>query len=156
MINFYMSIAKECAKMSRAIRLQVGSVIVKNNNILSFSWNGTPSGWDNDCEDEIVESYAGFEGAIHRVKLVTRPEVIHAEGNAIAKLARSNDSGLGAVMFLTHSPCMECAKLIYGSGIACVYYEHEYRNLAGIEFLRKCGVPVKKIAEDGTEVVGCE
>ena len=148
----HLAAAKEYAKLSSARRLQVGAIVVKDDRIISIGYNGTPEGWDNNCEDEVVASYAGFEGAIHQVKLVTKPEVIHAEGNAIAKLAKSNESGKDAVMFLTHSPCMECAKLIYTSGISCVYYEHEYRNLAGIEFLRKCGIPVKKIAEDGSEV----
>ena len=150
-LRAHLAVAHEYAKLSSARRLQVGAIVVKDDRIISIGYNGTPEGWDNNCEDTIEPG-----GADDQQTLVTRPEVIHAEGNAIAKLARSNDSGLGAVMFLTHSPCMECAKLIYGSGIACVYYEHEYRNLAGIEFLRKCGVPVKKIAEDGTEVVGCE
>lgn len=149
----HLAAAKEYAKLSSARRLQVGAIVVKDDRIISIGYNGTPEGWDNNCEDEIIEAHTGpVGGGVHRVTLVTKPEVIHAEGNAIAKLARSNESGKGAVMFLTHSPCMECAKLIYTSGITCVYYEHEYRNLAGIEFLRKCGISVKKIAEDGGEV----
>ena len=148
-IRAHLAAAKEYAKLSSARRLQVGAIVVKDDRIISIGYNGTPAGWDNNCED--VEQYAATGNQV----LVTKPEVIHAEGNAISKLARSNESGLGATMFLTHSPCMECAKLIYGSGIACGYYEHEYRNLAGIEFLRKCGVPVKKIAEDGSEVTDC-
>jgi len=106
MKNFYMIVADDCATMSRALRLQVGAVIVNNNNIISFSWNGMPSGWDNVCE--------------HNNK--SRPEVIHAESNAIAKLARSSESGEDSAIFITHSPCLDCAKMIYQSGITQVYY----------------------------------
>ena len=148
----HLAVAKEYAKLSSARRLQVGAIVVKDDRIISIGYNGTPRGWDNNCEDEISADCAGLEEPTHATNLVTKPEVIHAEGNAIAKLAKSNESGQCAVMFLTHSPCMECAKLIYTSGIVCVYYEHEYRNLAGIEFLRKCGITVKKIAADGSEV----
>lgn len=125
MIDFYMNLASECAKMSRAKRLQVGAVIVKNNNVISFSWNGTPALWDNNCEDENNK---------------TKPEVIHAEANSIMKLASSNESGNGATMFLTHAPCIDCAKLIYGSGIIQVFYKHKYRDHSGIDFLEKCGI----------------
>lgn len=143
MKEFYMSLATECSKMSRAKRLQVGAIIVKNNNVISFSWNGTPAGWDNNCEDEIIQTYAGFEGAISNIKLKTKPETIHAEANSIMKLARSNESGKGATMFLTHAPCIDCAKLIYGSGIIKVFYKNEYRDQSGVEFLKKCNVIVE-------------
>lgn len=137
MKNFYMGIAKECAKMSRAVRLQVGCVVVKNNNIISFSWNGMPSGWDNTCEDEIIED--GWPG------LKTKLEVLHAESNAISKLAQSSESGKNAVLFITHSPCIECAKLIYQSGIKTVYYDKDYRSTQGIDFLQKSNVEVIKL-----------
>jgi dCMP deaminase len=137
MKEFYMSLAIECSKMSRAKRLQVGAIIVKNNNVISFSWNGTPAGWDNICEDEFGLDFSG------NPTLVTKPEVIHAESNSIMKLASSNESGKGSVMFLTHAPCIDCAKLIYGSGITQVYYKHKYRDQSGVEFLKKCNVIVE-------------
>lgn len=138
MKNFYIGIAEECAKMSRAVRLQVGSVIVKNDNIISFSWNGMPSGWDNCCEDEIDD-----DGGSSVLK--TKPEVLHAESNAISKLAKCSESGNGATMFITHAPCIECAKLIYQSGIATVYYKNDYRSTQGIEFLTKSNIEVVKV-----------
>jgi dCMP deaminase len=149
-----MEIAETVSKMSYAKRLQVGAVIVKNDNVISFSWNGTPSLWDNNCEskewmpegclhpDEYPEEeYSDYGYAVvGKYRLKTKPEVIHAEANSIMKLARSNESGNGATMFLTHAPCMDCAKLIYGAGIINVFYKNEYRDNAGVKFLEKCGV----------------
>lgn len=120
-----MEIAETVSKMSYAKRLQVGAIVVKDNRIISIGYNGTPAGWDNNCEDENNK---------------TKPEVIHAEANSIMKLASSNESGKGSVMFLTHAPCIDCAKLIYGSGITQVYYKHKYRDQSGVEFLKKCNV----------------
>ena len=126
--KMYMEIAETVSKMSYAKRLQVGAIVVKDNRIISIGYNGTPSGWDNNCEDENNK---------------TKPEVIHAEANSIMKLASSNESGKGSVMFLTHAPCIDCAKLIYGSGIAQVFYKNEYRDQSGVEFLKKCNVIVE-------------
>jgi dCMP deaminase len=136
--NFYMNIASCTSSMSRAKRLQVGCIIVKNNNIISFSWNGTPAGWDNNCEDVVMHSD-------ETVSLKTKPEVIHAERNAIDKLAGSHESSKNATMFITHAPCLECAKSIYTSGIKEVFYKEQYRSDNGIEFLKKCGVNIEKI-----------
>ena len=111
-IQYYVKVAKETALLSKAKKLQVGCVIVRDNRILSIGYNGTPSGWDNCCEENGK----------------TKPEVLHAEANAITKLAKSNESGDGASIFVTHSPCIECAKLIYQSGIATVYYKNNYRD----------------------------
>jgi dCMP deaminase len=127
--------AKRVSELSHARRLQVGAVIVKDDSVISYGYNGMPSGWDNNCEDEIHQP-------VGRVNLVTKPEVLHAESNAISKLAKSTNSGVGSTMFLTHSPCMECAKLIYQSGINTVYYDASYRSTDGIEFLKKSGVNV--------------
>ena len=138
MISFYMDICDRIAALSVAKRLQVGSLIVKNNNILAFGWNGTPAGWDNTCEEEVITEYESYTDSA----LVTKPEVIHAESNAISKLARGNESGLGATMFVTHQPCIDCAKLIYQSGIATVYYKNAYRSTQGLDFLNKSGVEV--------------
>jgi dCMP deaminase len=139
MKKFYMTVAEDCAKMSRAVRLQVGSVIVKNNNIISFSWNGMPAGWDNNCEDKIWNVHDGD------YVLKTKPECLHAESNAVAKLARSAESGDGASMFITHAPCLDCAKLIYQSGISSVYYRNSYRDKSGVEFLTKSNIDVTQI-----------
>ena len=137
--------AKRCADLSYARRLHVGAVVVKDDTVISYGYNGMPAGWDNNCEDESVELYSGYEGAIHRTVLKTKPEVLHAESNAIAKLAKSNNSGLGADLFVTHSPCLDCAKLIYQSGIGRVYYGENYRDDAGIQFLEKSGITVTKV-----------
>lgn len=129
-----MNIAETVSQQSSAKRLQVGAIVVKDDRIISIGYNGMPAGWDNECE---IVDRAGA--------LITKPEVLHAESNAIAKLAKSSESGLGATLFITHSPCNECAKLIYQSGIAEVYYKNEYRNASGIEFLQKSGVNVTKL-----------
>ncbi len=143
--NAYMKVAETFAELSSARRLQVGAIIVKDDRIISIGYNGMPSGWDNNCEDEVVENYAGCEGAIHHVKLKTKPEALHAETNSIAKLAKSTESGLGATLFVTHAPCLDCAKLVYQSGIKSVFYRNSYRSEDGIQFLEKCNVNVEKI-----------
>jgi dCMP deaminase len=104
-----------------------------------MGYNGMPAGWDNNCE------YEHWHDGI--AELQTRPEVLHAESNAIAKLARSNDSGQDADLFITHSPCLECAKLIYQSGINRVYYGQQYRSDAGIRFLTQSGITVTQTGE---------
>ena len=106
--------------------------------LLVSGYNGMPSGWDNCCEEVLREDEVGFQVT------KTKPEVLHAEANAITKLARSSESGLGATIFVTHSPCIECAKLIYQSGISTVYYKTSYRNDDGINFLKKSKVEVIK------------
>jgi dCMP deaminase len=145
LIEAYMKTAATFAELSHARRLHVGAIVVKDDRIISIGYNGMPAGWDNNCEDEIVDSYAGFEGAIHRVKLKTKPEVLHAERNALDKLAKGNEGGLGSTMFVTHAPCLECAKSIYGAGIRQVFYGEEYRSREGIEFLEKCHVEVEQV-----------
>lgn len=129
MIKAYMDTAKIFAELSHARRLHVGAIVVKDDRIISIGYNGMPSGWDNCCETE---------------NNITKPEVLHAETNAIAKLARSTESGEGAAMFITHSPCIECAKLIYQSGIKEVYYEQDYRDSSGVNFLIKSNLQVVK------------
>ena len=133
-----MNIAQEVSTMSQARRLQVGAIVVKDDRIISIGYNGMPSGWDNDCEDAVQHSD-------DTVTLKTKPEVLHAETNAIAKLAKSSDSGSGAVMFVTHSPCLDCAKLVYQSGISRVVYRDSYRSDSGVDFLQKSGVEVIKL-----------
>jgi dCMP deaminase len=144
-IDAYMKTAEVFAELSSARRLHVGAIVVKDDRIISIGYNGMPSGWDNNCEDETVELYSGFEGAIQRTVLKTKPEVLHAETNAIAKLAKSTESGDGATLFVTHAPCLDCAKLVYQTGINSVYYRNSYRSQEGLEFLEKAGVQVNKI-----------
>ncbi len=141
--NAYMKVAETFAELSSARRLHVGAIIVKNDRIISIGYNGMPSGWDNNCEDVITPSLPYLQGDSPTLK--TKPEVLHAETNAIAKLAKSTESGDGASMFITHSPCLDCAKLIYQSGIKSVYYRNVYRSDDGVKFLEKCNVSVEKI-----------
>jgi dCMP deaminase len=141
LLDAYMKTAETFAECSTARRLHVGAIVVKEDRIISIGYNGMPSGWDNNCEDEvIVEMDEKFIKT-----LITKPEVLHAETNAIAKLAKSNESGLGSIMFVTHAPCLECAKLVYQSGINTVYYRNTYRDESGIQFLEKAGVKIEKI-----------
>ena len=138
-IDAYMEVAKIFANLSTAKRLQVGAIVVKDDRIISIGYNGMPSGWDNCCEFEVNARELGYR------ELKTKPEVLHAEANAVSKLARSPESAEGATIFITHAPCMDCAKLIYQSGITTVYYKEEYRSTQGIEFLTKSGIEVVKV-----------
>jgi dCMP deaminase len=142
--QLYMAWASRTADLSYAHRLQVGAVIVKDDSVISYGYNGMPAGWDNDCEEVVV---AVVDGVSQREikELKTRAEVLHAESNAIAKLAKSHNSGLGADLFVTHSPCLDCAKLIYQSGISRVWYGQNYRDDSGIKFLEKSGVVVEQL-----------
>ena len=144
-VNAYMDVAERFAQLSSARRLHVGAIVVKDDRIISIGYNGMPAGWDNNCEDEVLDSFAGFEGAIHSYRLKTKPEVLHAETNAIAKLAKSTESGDGAVLFVTHSPCLDCAKLIFQSGIRSVFYRDSYRSTDGTTFLERSGVEVTQV-----------
>lgn len=147
----HLETAEVYARLSKARRLQVGAIIVKDNRVISIGYNGTPAGWDNNCEEEIkvTEDCYLDNGSpsypITTTSLKTKPEVIHAEANAIAKLARSNESGLASTMYITHAPCFDCAKLIYTAGIKKVYFRKHYRNEDGINFLTKCNVEVEKL-----------
>jgi len=143
-LGTYMKTARLFAEHSSAVRKKVGAVIVKDDRIISIGYNGMPSGWDNTCEDEIG-SVMDDNGNVYEARLKTKPEVIHAESNAIAKLAKSTESGNGASMFITCAPCVECAKMIYQSGIKEVFYEEEYRSNDGIDFLNKCGLSIRQI-----------
>ena len=163
--------AKRTSQLSHAVRLQVGAVIVKDDSVISYGYNGMPAGWDNNCEDkdymsgdaggwlnpdEIYERWPFEETVVvtndnesfettRRYRLKTKPEVLHAESNALAKLAKSSNSGLNADLFVTHAPCIDCAKLIYQSGIRRVYFNQNYRDDSGLDFLTKSGIEVNKI-----------
>ena len=138
-VDLYMDWARRCSQLSHARRLQVGAVVVKDDTVISYGYNGMPAGWDNNCEFEYVDPQTKVS------ELVTRKEVLHAESNAIAKLAKGNNSGVGADLFVTHSPCIECAKLIFQSGIRNVYYGLQYRDDTGLRFLEKSGVEVEQV-----------
>jgi dCMP deaminase len=134
-IDYFSKIAINTSQLSYARRLKVGAIIVKNDCIVSFGYNGTPSGWDNNCEDEVGTP----------AQLVTKPEVLHAEMNALMKLAKSTMSSEDGTMFCTHAPCLDCAKGIYQAGISSVYYINEYRSNEGINFLKKSGVEICQV-----------
>jgi len=143
-INAYMDVAERFAELSSARRLHVGAIVVKDDRIISIGYNGMPSGWGNNCEDEIGH-VLDDANSIVEIRLKTKPEVLHAETNAIAKLAKSNESGMGATMFITHAPCLDCAKLIFQSGIGSVLYRDAYRDISGVLFLEKSGVTVTQV-----------
>lgn len=159
-LKAYMKTAFNFADLSTAEKLKVGAIIVKDNKVISYGYNGTPAGWDNVCEDKEwfdpykhqglydyeIDSDFPFEDNTGRYRLVTKPEVLHAERNAIDKLAKySGDGGDGATVFITHAPCLECAKSIFSAGIAEVYYANIYRSVEGLAFLNKCEIPVTQI-----------
>jgi len=147
----YMKTAETFGSLSHAIRLKVGAIVVKENRIISIGYNGTPSGWDNSCETRDKPDWMTWEpadDALEQVILTTKVEVIHAEANAISKLARSTESGLGADIYITHAPCVECAKLIYGAGIDNVFYKEKYRDDDGVQFLVTCGIKVEQLNEE--------
>jgi dCMP deaminase len=157
LINAYMKTAETFAELSHARRLHVGAIVVKDDRIISIGYNGMPAGWDNDCENTIFvldEEVMGTDMLAlgytktdkgNWTKLKSKPEVLHAETNAIAKLAKSTESGDGAVLFVTHSPCLDCAKLIFQSGIRSVFYRDSYRSTDGVSFLEKSGVAVTQV-----------
>jgi dCMP deaminase len=143
----YMKTAETFAELSHARRLHVGAIIVKDDRIISIGYNGMPAGWDNNCETTVtnVVGVAPDGHDLVELTLKTRPEVLHAETNAIAKLAKSTESGDGAILFVTHMPCLDCAKLIFQSGIRSVFYRDSYRSSDGVSFLEQSGVEVKQI-----------
>lgn len=132
----YLQMAKIWAKNSYCNRRQVGALIVKERMIISDGYNGTPAGFENICEDENGK---------------TKPYVLHAEANAITKVAKSSNSSEGATLYVTSSPCMECSKLIIQAGIRRVVYCDEYHNLDGIDLLKRAGIEVVKIEIEDVE-----
>lgn len=132
--KYYIKVAQLCAKNSYAIKLQVGAIIVKDGQIMSDGFNGTPCGFENKCE---VKS---MDGSLH-----TLSYVLHAESNAILKCAKYGRPTNGSTLYITHSPCIECAKLIIQAGIVRVVYLDVYKTIDGIVILRKSGINVEKI-----------
>lgn len=135
-LKAYSEIVHSIASMSSCNLLKVGAILVKNNSIISYGYNGTPYGEDNQCECD--------EG-------LTKPEVIHAEHNMLLKCASSHNSSADATVVCTHSPCLRCAVYMYQAGIRDMYYVTEYKNTQGIEFLQKKGIRVEKIVDIVTE-----
>ena len=167
-IEYYMKLAELTSKLSYAKRLQVGAVIVKDNQILGTGYNGTPAGWDNNCEDQEwcsgggwlspaeIEAEWPFEGTyldmegntMHgNYRLKTKPEVLHAEMNCLMKVAKSTESSNNAILFCTHAPCMDCAKAIFQAGIQTVFYRDQYRDDSGLNFLKQGGVNVYQYSD---------
>lgn len=156
-IDYFMGIADLTSKLSYAKRLQVGAVVVKGNQIIGTGYNGMPTGWENNCEN--IESTFDERDTYHSndwkfdeeekkyVRLKTKPEVLHAETNAIAKVSRSTESSEGATLFCTHAPCIDCAKLIYQAGISTVYYREQYRDDSGLKFLSQGNVNVHQYTD---------
>lgn len=154
-IDAHMEAAEVYSKLSSAVRLKVGCVIVKDNTIIGIGYNGMPSGWDNSCEDvewcydvrdtHHTQDWKYCDDKKQFYRTVTKPEVLHAETNAIAKVSRSTNSSQDATLFVTHAPCLDCAKLIHQSGINSVYYRNQYRSDSGLKFLEKCGIHVEKV-----------
>jgi dCMP deaminase len=158
-INAHMKAAEVYAELSSATRLHVGCVVVKDNTIIGIGYNGMPSGWDNVCEDieyvlkeecQATDEWMlqnGFTETVHGwSRKKTKREVLHAETNSLAKIARSTNSSEDASLFVTHEPCLDCAKIIHQAGIKEVYYRNAYpRADGGAEFLKKCGIDVHKL-----------
>ena len=132
----YVDICETWSQLSTAWRKKVGCIIVKDGIIISDGYNGTPSGFDNSCEIMLDEH--------DKSALLTKPEVLHAESNAITKLAKSTQSSLNSTMYITINPCIECAKLIIQSGITRVVYTNFYKNKEGIELIQKANIEIKK------------
>ena len=149
--TYYIKVAQICSENSKANKLKVGAIIVKDQQIISDGFNGTPSGFDNQCEDEKHKkldrcslcSQEHCEGC-DNIELLTRPEVMHAESNAITKCAKYGKATLGSTIYITHTPCIEFAKLIIQAGIKRVVYKNFYKSLAGVEILRKSGIIVEQ------------
>lgn len=164
----YMNIAQNVAELSYAERRKVGCIIVKDEQIVSFGYNGTPKGFNNACENEsidIIEVDGGYtknpeaikaledggyncnhDGVCGKVYMETRREVLHAESNALTKIAKSTMSSEGAELYTTTAPCFECSKLIIQSGIKRVYYNEEYREMEGVQLLNQANIEVIKIS----------
>lgn len=131
--QLYIDIADRIAQMSYAVRKKVGAIIVKDSNIISMGWNGMPTGYDNNCELP--------DGT-------TNPLVLHAELNSLIKLTRSTSSSEGATLYVTMSPCPECAKLIIQAGIKQVFYKHQYRLTHGLEILNRAKIPCIQLTQE--------
>jgi dCMP deaminase len=156
--KIYMQIAYQTAKLSYANRRKVGCIIVKDEQIVSFGYNGTPHGFENDCEEAQIRYYDNPDHASILMdkgytcdgegccsKIVTKQEVLHAESNAITKLAKSTMTSNGATLYTTTAPCFDCSKLIIQAGIEKVFYSESYRDMSGVELLKRANIPVEEV-----------
>jgi len=156
----YMQVAYQFAKLSYANRRKVGCIIVKDNQVISFGYNGMPHGFDNKCEEDDIIYYESPDFALDLIKEhgyecnngccikkdeITKREVLHAESNAIMKVAKSTMSCYGATLYTTTCPCFDCAKLIIQAGISIVYYTEDYRDMSGVELLQTAGIAVNQV-----------
>jgi dCMP deaminase len=155
----YMQTAYQFAKLSYANRRKVGCVIIKDKQMISFGYNGMPYGFDNQCEEDDIRYYENPDSALDLMEdgyvcdngcckkehAKTRREVLHAESNAIMKVAKSTMNCNGAELYTTTCPCFDCAKLIIQAGITKVYYSEDYRDMSGVELLKKAGIEVKEV-----------
>jgi dCMP deaminase len=159
-VDLYLGIANEVSKMSASRRTQVGAVAVKDHRILSIGYNGTLPGADNNCETAeflLADMWISEEEAMRiwkdpyteaHFRLTTKPEVVHAEANCLLKMARDGQPSLGADIFLTLTPCVECAKMMKVAGIRKVWFRDEYRDLSGVEFLKSQGIEVEQVKKE--------
>ncbi len=152
--ELYIDIVKRIAQQSRAIRLQVGALLVNDGNMV-FGYNGTPAGWDNKCETEkytdldFDDDSDNYDPLTNRYyKLVTKDEVVHAEMNLFKKVANNANIIKGGVLFLTHSPCINCAKLFLSMGLEEVIYLEDYRSKDGLELLKRDNIKITKWVND--------
>lgn len=134
-VEFFMDVARRAARESKAERLKVGAVLVRDRNILAVAWNGTPPGWDNTCE-ELVDGV-----------LRTKPTTLHAEKNILRKMVNSHDTMQGATLFMTHNPCPLCTADYIGLGLSALIYESDYRDKTGLKYLEDDGVNVMTYRE---------
>ena len=156
----YMQVAYQFAKLSYANRRKVGCIIVKDNQVISFGYNGMPHGFDNKCEEDDIKYYEnpdialeliedhGYDcenGCCTKKNAITKREVLHAESNTIMKVAKSTMSCEGATLYTTTCPCFDCAKLIIQAGISKVYYTEDYRDMGGVELLQRADIIVEQV-----------
>ena len=156
----YMQVAYQFAKLSYANRRKVGCIIVKDNQVISFGYNGMPHGFDNKCEEDDIKYYENSDIALELIEdhgydcengcctkknAITKREVLHAESNAIMKVAKSTMSCEGATLYTTTCPCFDCAKLIIQAGISKVYYTEDYRDMGGVELLQRADIIVEQV-----------
>lgn len=156
--KYYINVAQLCAQNSYAEKLKVGAIIVKDNQIISDGFNGTPSGLSNECENrECITNWCHLTKTTpstdkactgcYYLKLRTKPEVLHAESNAILKCARYGKATYGSTLYITHSPCIECSKLIIQAGIKRVVYVEPYRKTNGLDLLKRVGIIVEQFKD---------
>jgi len=135
----YMDMARTWSKLSHASRKKVGALLIKGGSIISDGYNGTPSGFENECEESVRDEHGNHIG------YQTKWYVLHAEANAILKVAKSTQSCDGSTLYVTCSPCAECSKLILQAGIKRLVYDEEYRDVVGLDLLKRAGVEIRKI-----------